>query len=114
MPQLPTVRIETWRREWDSNPRYSHPYSGFQDRRLRPLGHPSILKFISKSGSCRQIKLLYPRNRRRFDNIGAAIPLSWLLYGAKTLFRVCLNTQQIDIKSIRKDTSTISVIAKQA
>ena len=30
-----------WRREWDSNPRYSHPYSGFQDRRLRPLGHPS-------------------------------------------------------------------------
>ena len=31
----------SWRREWDSNPRYSCPYSGFQDRRLRPLGHPS-------------------------------------------------------------------------
>src|SRR5262245_8712679 len=25
----------------DSNPRYGFPYSGFQDRRLRPLGHPS-------------------------------------------------------------------------
>ena len=37
-----------WRREWDSNPRYSHPYSGFQDRRLRPLGHPSTPYSISE------------------------------------------------------------------
>ena len=26
---------------WDSNPRYGHPYSSFQDYRLSPLGHPS-------------------------------------------------------------------------
>ena len=38
-----------WRREWDSNPRYSRPYSGFQDRRLRPLGHPSWFNSISIS-----------------------------------------------------------------
>ena len=30
-----------WRRDWDSNPGASFPANGFQDRRLRPLGHPS-------------------------------------------------------------------------
>src|SRR6266851_84357 len=30
-----------WRRERDSNPRYPSGYSGFQDHRHRPLGHPS-------------------------------------------------------------------------
>ena len=30
------------RREWDSNPRRYY-LNGFQDRRLRPLGHPSSL-----------------------------------------------------------------------
>jgi arginase len=34
--------MEKWRREWDSNPRYGSPYGGFQDRCLKPLGHPSI------------------------------------------------------------------------
>ncbi len=32
-----------WRRDWDSNPGTSFPANGFQDRRLRPLGHPSKL-----------------------------------------------------------------------
>ena len=31
-----------WRREWDSNPRYSRPYTGFRDRRFRPLSHLSV------------------------------------------------------------------------
>ncbi len=26
---------------WDSNPRYGCPHGGFQDRCLKPLGHPS-------------------------------------------------------------------------
>jgi hypothetical protein len=26
---------------WDSNPRYACTYGGFQDRYLKPLGHPS-------------------------------------------------------------------------
>ena len=39
--QLRAVRI--WRRERDSNPRYPFRYSGFQDRRHQPLGHPSAV-----------------------------------------------------------------------
>ena len=32
-----------WRREGDSNPRYGlKPYNGLANRRLQPLGHPSI------------------------------------------------------------------------
>ena|GEM_PF-5004564 len=30
-----------WRRGWDSNPRNAHTLNGFQDRRIRPLCHPS-------------------------------------------------------------------------
>ena len=33
--------VDVWRRERDSNPRYPSGYSGFQDHRHRPLGHPS-------------------------------------------------------------------------
>jgi hypothetical protein len=44
--QAPTLSTNVgialnWRRERDSNPRYGFPYSGFQDRRLQPLGHLS-------------------------------------------------------------------------
>ena len=31
----------SWRREWDSNPRYGCPYTRFPSVRLQPLGHPS-------------------------------------------------------------------------
>ena len=31
-----------WRKGWDSNPRYPCRYAGFQDRCLKPLGHPSV------------------------------------------------------------------------
>src|SRR5438045_277342 len=31
----------TWRREWDSNPRYSFPHTRFPSVRLKPLGHLS-------------------------------------------------------------------------
>ena len=30
-----------WRKRWDSNPRYALTHGGFQDRCLKPLGHPS-------------------------------------------------------------------------
>lgn len=30
-----------WRKRWDSNPRYPCGHAGFQDRCLKPLGHPS-------------------------------------------------------------------------
>ena len=32
---------EDWRRGWGSNPRWTCVHSGFQDRRFRPLSHPS-------------------------------------------------------------------------
>ncbi len=38
----PFVPCQTaWRRGWDLNPRSSCPDSGFQDRHVRPLRHPS-------------------------------------------------------------------------
>jgi site-specific DNA recombinase len=39
----PGVRssVLSWRREWDSNPRYGFPYTRFPSVRLQPLGHPS-------------------------------------------------------------------------
>ena len=34
-------RVRRWRRGWDSNPRWAFTHAGFQDRCLKPLGHPS-------------------------------------------------------------------------
>ena len=36
------VRMEGWRREWDSNPRYTFTHTRFPSVRLKPLGHPSV------------------------------------------------------------------------
>src|SRR6266849_1988164 len=36
-----TGPIRRWRKGWDSNPRYPCRHAGFQDRCLKPLGHPS-------------------------------------------------------------------------
>jgi hypothetical protein len=33
-----------WRKGWDSNPRWICTHGGFQDRCLKPLGHPSALR----------------------------------------------------------------------
>src|SRR5258708_18081373 len=33
--------VLNWRKGWDSNPRYPCRHAGFQDRCLKPLGHPS-------------------------------------------------------------------------
>src|SRR5271155_4193535 len=35
-------RIGSWRMGWDSNPRWACAHAGFQDRCLKPLGHPSL------------------------------------------------------------------------
>jgi hypothetical protein len=40
--------FDTWRRKRDSNPRTSYPVNGFQDRRLQPLGHSSVL-YLTRS-----------------------------------------------------------------
>jgi hypothetical protein len=44
-----------WRREWDSNPRYSFPHTRFPSVRLKPLGHLSgcpVLK--GRDGFCKR------------------------------------------------------------
>ncbi len=38
---LQYVNMKIWRMGWDSNPRDARAPAGFQDRCLRPLGHPS-------------------------------------------------------------------------
>jgi hypothetical protein len=53
-----------WRRERDSNPRNGFPFSGFQDHRHRPLGHPSASKSRLNSRAshviCRQTGVVSP------------------------------------------------------
>src|SRR5262245_59855777 len=34
--------MAAWRKGWDSNPRGAYTPGGFQDRCLKPLGHPSV------------------------------------------------------------------------
>src|SRR5436305_9383844 len=36
------VKANFWRKGWDSNPRCPCRHAGFQDRCLKPLGHPSV------------------------------------------------------------------------
>ena len=40
---FPTFTVCIWRRERDSNPRYSFPYTRFPGVLLQPLGHLSVL-----------------------------------------------------------------------
>src|SRR5947208_8199737 len=35
------LSCHSWRREWDSNPRYGFPHTRFPSVRLKPLGHLS-------------------------------------------------------------------------
>jgi hypothetical protein len=47
-----------WRKGWDSNPRYPCRHAGFQDRCLKPLGHPSKpLKLLKNSASAFDVKV---------------------------------------------------------
>ena len=40
---VPTQGLK-WRTGWDSNPRWASTHGGFQDRCLKPLGHPSVAR----------------------------------------------------------------------
>ncbi len=44
---VPTQGLK-WRTGWDSNPRNAFTFGGFQDRCLKPLGHPSVALPSSK------------------------------------------------------------------
>src|SRR5262245_64179101 len=51
-------RMAAWRKGWDSNPRGAYTPGGFQDRCLKPLGHPSAFDFLSTFGAGRSLKWL--------------------------------------------------------
>jgi hypothetical protein len=61
-PAKSTFCSMIWRRERDSNPRNRFRFSGFQDHRHRPLGHPSRLR---KPTSPRLLRRGSPKRRRR-------------------------------------------------
>ena len=54
--------FDNWRRKRDSNPRYPYEYCGFQDRRLKPLGHSSDSQ-CSEAGAAPQWRALCRRSR---------------------------------------------------
>ena len=47
-------------RGWDSNPRYSYPYTNFPGLLLQPLGHLSILFEAAKNNKKFQLRKLNP------------------------------------------------------
>ena len=51
---VPTF-VRKWRSGWDSNPRYTFAYGGFQDHCLRPLGHRSYKFCTSGNFQCCQV-----------------------------------------------------------
>ena len=55
-----------WRRVWDSNPRKVSPFTCFQDKRLKPLGQPSMFFLVADSvaPSLRQVQLNNARTHR--------------------------------------------------
>ncbi len=55
-PLSPPRRDKMWRKGRDSNPRYPFRYSGFQDRRHQPLGHPSAWRG-------RKVARIFPNNQ---------------------------------------------------
>lgn len=58
-----TIGEKLWRRGRDLNSRMSYPISGFQDRHVRPLRHPSAPRVLVADcyEQCRlRLDLLYP------------------------------------------------------
>src|ERR1019366_8886243 len=70
-----SLELYLWRKGWDSNPRYHCWHDGFQDRYLRPLGHPSI-----KTKCWRRGRDSNPRRSFRPSNDLANRPLQPLGY----------------------------------
>ena len=58
------VMQDKWRMGWDSNPRGTRAPAGFQDRCLRPLGHPSVPRYHQPRDGCsrwkRSLKASWP------------------------------------------------------
>ena len=74
------LRRLSWRREWDSNPRYGFPYTRFPSVRLKPLGHPSGMETSMEN---------------RKGNIAAGFPVTTrrVMRGTRQLSRVAVVCQ---------------------
>ncbi len=69
-PSFQHIMRMSWRRGWDSNPRYACTHNGFRDRPDRPLWHLSVARAYRDAR-------LGPRNRRGCDPKGTSSkPLS--------------------------------------
>ena len=75
-----TKPLICWRKGWDSNPRYPCGHAGFQDRCLKPLGHPSN-PLKSFSSSKRRVRPL-----PRLPPLGCPTPPVASVYGSPAGF----------------------------
>ena len=66
LPMSPGRTVPNWRMGWDSNPRRACTLAGFQDRFLKPLGHPSGDALIAQD---RCLSRPIGRARRRLAEI---------------------------------------------
>lgn len=75
-PRLPAagLRKRNWRKGRDLNPRMPHGINGFQDRRIKPLCHPSTGKKsqIFRQGNPRRLQRSSRAERRRLSPKGKA------------------------------------------
>src|SRR6516164_2948446 len=77
-------RRNIWRKGWDSNPRGAYTPGGFQDRCLKPLGHPSpvttsntyALALVEQTSHRRQLATARARPRSRARVIWARLILN--------------------------------------
>src|SRR5579871_2903054 len=74
-----------WRRKRDSNPRTSFPVNGFQDRRLKPLGHSStdqrsgFRRFTQSLRACEALGQPGARGENRWSGSKSAASSRWEL-----------------------------------
>jgi hypothetical protein len=62
-----------WRKGWDSNPRYPCGHAGFQDRCLKPLGHPSSeCHDLAKRAGLRKGETRHGPKHRLVDQVSAS------------------------------------------
>ncbi len=79
------IRNAGWRRGWDSNPRYSCPYTAFPVPHLRPLGHPSLTRHLRKLAEGRGFEP--PRDSRPYP-ISSRTPSTGLGHPSANVDRV--------------------------
>jgi hypothetical protein len=93
--------LKTWRREWDSNPRYGFPYTRFPSVRLQPLGHLSRgfseLARLPLGGNTLMRFTSFLREKLYLENVSTNT-LRWYRHGLKWL--PCENPDESQLKEM--------------